>query len=1005
MVLDPNDCPSCWFSSVTSFINSFSQCSGTERTLDSQLFLPRQWSLLDIVTPQGRSDLAYRLAQFVRNEFKCSWVRADVAQDRETIDYIIELLVASLEDYTDTLSVGVGADWPPRSVRRCLERLYVLYLKHHDGPFWAQLFRTRYTDKALVLPQPWVALDNAIIDSTIKQEAERFVIWTEGNRRRVRCRVAWGARGDSRRSRRFQKLCAPPLEEGRTPIVNTLTPRLLPQRTAFSEDITRGTFRRKGCTHVGEQATRKGHPSAPLTCQVVTVFEERNQRSPPSKNGRKNFRARQRERRRSQGGKASRNQGSLVGDTATTQERYDQYTDGEIDEALEANDLDDVEREKCSVPVENEEEMLNPSEFETVTNASTTITTAAILTTHFPFVLKHESTQLLNDTVPASSTFLSTSLSSITTATSTVVHPVTTITQNAARESTPSSLIPGRASLNVVGDPNSVASKVGTLLTMLETELITYNESGGFYSFLHGLCKSIPSMRNNNKNNDFPTPEEIKSWPLDPAPPSRINLQTLLEMALKDCPEEATPIQYLLDQSKFVSLFKADSKLVYPGRTTLNQKDVQQLLDEGTWEPISRRAVRGFVTAFTVPKIKKQTRRFICNAIPLNDRMQRLPDYELRLPGLDDLRRCVLANNWFSELDGKSWFNQFEIQPWMRQYLAVRVHNKTYNWTTLPMGWLNSVDVGHSASNILQAIPKPETDPLTCVDNLARFGKTREQVVRDTEKVLKRASMANAIVVSTTPPTTLGTLLGVNIDLTEKTMSLPDTFIHKITEVLQVLVEVWKRGAPITYKHAWALMGNLIWGLRVLHLPLFLLRQTLWWVRKAARLLTLQQVSWNDLVHLPAKVKNEILNVMELVRKNCPYKVLPEQVQEIPLFTDASQTGWGAVIDEQSIKVYKGKFPPFLSDQPIAIKELWAVIEGVKRAKDAGTVHIFCDNTNVVSWISKWHSNSGMGTRLLRKLYQELDGRDPRVTWIRSEENPADAPSRGLPFGGLGSNN
>lgn len=579
-------------------------------------------------------------------------------------------------------------------------------------------------------------------------------------------------------------------------------------------------------------------------------------------------------------------------------------------------------------------------------------------------------------------------------------------TNNAGCEGKEPRLLPSRAPLiGAAYYRNPIAAKVGTLLATLERELVKYNDSGALYSFLSAVTRrgARPPDTTQAPSVHFATAYDQVNWPLDSSPTSRIKLRELYEMALRDCPEEALAIAYILDKERFLSLLCPDTPMSYPGRTNLPKADVQQLLEEEVWEPVPRRQVRTYITAFTIPKLKKQTRRLICNAIPLNDRMIRIPDYKLQLPGLADIRKCILHNNWFIELDGKSWFNQFPIQPWFRNHLAVRVHNNTYRWTTLPMGWNNSVDVSTAASRTLQAIPLPETMPLTCVDNLCRFGQTEEAVIADAEKVLKRASSVNAVLTVTTPANTMGTILGVSVDLVEKTMCLPESFVKKVQEVLNVLLEVWSRGLPITVRHAWALMGNLIWGLRVLHLPLFTIRRTLWWVRKVARALTKGWAEWGSLVHLPPMVKRELLSVMSLLVANKPHQVRAEDTEEIPLYTDACETGWGAVLEGSSIKVTQGSFPSFIREQPIAIKELWAVIEGIKRVNEKGTVHIFCDNTNVVSWISKWHANNAMATRLLKKLYQELDGRDPRITWIRSEMNPADAPSRGLPFGGLGS--
>ena len=53
----------------------------------------------------------------------------------------------------------------------------------------------------------------------------------------------------------------------------------------------------------------------------------------------------------------------------------------------------------------------------------------------------------------------------------------------------------------------------------------------------------------------------------------------------------------------------------------------------------------------------------------------------------------------------------------------------------MPMGWLNSVDIGHAATMTLHNLAAPETEAIVMIDNGYRFGVEKIQVERDVETV------------------------------------------------------------------------------------------------------------------------------------------------------------------------------------------------------------------------------------------------------------------------------
>eukprot|EP00760_Papus_ankaliazontas_P036859 PhM_4_TR8398/c2_g2_i1/m.62673 len=482
-------------------------------------------------------------------------------------------------------------------------------------------------------------------------------------------------------------------------------------------------------------------------------------------------------------------------------------------------------------------------------------------------------------------------------------------------------------------------------------------------------------------------PLRQKLWPLDvPMRLGRVNVAGLLKQA-EGTPEEV-PLRCLLGGRETV---------VQEGKPKFHKSFglegyVNILVEAGIWKRIPRRMVRTYVSAFTIPKVKKETRRLICNAIPLNDKSQRT-GYDLSLPGLSELVGAVRTSAWFVELDGVSYFNQFPVPPDLEHDFVVRVGSHNYAWCTMPMGWLNAVDVAQAASLTVQRAVKNSGPTLTFVDNLLRFGDDQDSLRREAEGVIEKAWSLNLTFEVTTQPTQAGKALGVWLDLKAKEICLAEEFRAGLQPIRDVL---GKRSSPlmITYRQYYRILGNFIWGLRVLHKPLYLMQRSFRLVRCALGNLLSKNLFWDEAFTLPDEVREELSQIAHILLANKPYSV-PEAIRVVTeLYTDASESGWGVVSAAKGITLAKGRFPFFLREQPIALKELWAVLEGVKSAPKKHGIHVFCDNTNVVSWVRKRLAGPPLACSLLRRLDVLLEGRQLEITWISTKENLADAPSR-----------
>ena len=140
----------------------------------------------------------------------------------------------------------------------------------------------------------------------------------------------------------------------------------------------------------------------------------------------------------------------------------------------------------------------------------------------------------------------------------------------------------------------------------------------------------------------------------------------------------------------------------------------------------------------------------------------------------------------------------------------------------------------------------------------------------------------------------------------------------------------------------------------------------------------------------------ELLNRIEV---NRPRNVGESQEESERIYVDASQDRWGlAWWAAGNLHYRSGKFPGWLTDKPIAYKELYAaemgLVESVKR--NLTNVTIISDNKNVVSWMSRWCAGPPIIMSWLQRLLTVyyVKGTFKGITWTSSHTNLADAPSR-----------
>jgi len=473
-------------------------------------------------------------------------------------------------------------------------------------------------------------------------------------------------------------------------------------------------------------------------------------------------------------------------------------------------------------------------------------------------------------------------------------------------------------------------------------------------------------------------------------------LQSLDSVSNEKRRDMCQAVDWCTNAESFRSRLRPDWKFPTTERRSTDFESAQEELKRDKYiSPIDQRDIKCAIKAFSVPKIKKKTRRAILDARPVNEGMKEVP--HVKLPSQEDIDECVRTYQYFVELDGKGWFHQFDLSPEIRAYFTIRLGKRSYRWHRMPMGWAYSVWIAQKTSEFLADFSLPNgVRIIVYIDNIYIFGNEKENINAAVKLFLERCQKVNAQFSITTPLTQVGIVLGMQVDLNSKTVKLPEDFVMKIKKA-QINLDGLFDNASVHTRLLWKLFGCLQWGARVQHSHMYKYPRYTAWLSHRARQLQMDPALWDRGCRIWPKALSDLHRLCVDICENIPRIVTKPSDQKHTVFTDASNVGYG-VVHEKTGRSFGKRWTVDMTRHCIAIKELYGAVRGiidtVNCYPDTKHVHLVIDNTNVVSWITKRRAACFFGNRLLKDLFEALGHRTISTEWIPSADNPADAPSR-----------
>jgi hypothetical protein len=428
--------------------------------------------------------------------------------------------------------------------------------------------------------------------------------------------------------------------------------------------------------------------------------------------------------------------------------------------------------------------------------------------------------------------------------------------------------------------------------------------------------------------------------------------------------------------------------------------DADQLLRDGIIAIIPRSDIRGWTTPFSVREEKETgpRRRFILWPKSQNEAvyaagfssatsMQHVSAYLHAVDKPFGLTRDLKVGFWQIPLSNTA----------SRNFCFTDASGRCFRMLRLPMGHSCSVDIQEIVTGAIsgsrtfcrpgQCLQGPVPD--IWVDG-ARWAGTVDQLQKIANDVDDRATRLGATWKEFTPPTPKYDFIGVEFDHSTSTVRVAEKTRAKIPETCPT---------SISARDLERLLGRLLFAGSVAALPI---AKFYWAIKWARRVFNRANASdnWSELVHPPP-------SALSLLSTWCRDSKLPRPWHKnsgsgvTHLFTDATPTNWGAVVVTPSNTVFAtgGHFNQ--SFESINAAECEAVRLGTENffeiLKSASTLRIIVDNTSTSADLVSGKSSSAELAASVAKsvdVLQTLKGVFVSLSYVKSQENPADLPSR-----------
>ena len=508
------------------------------------------------------------------------------------------------------------------------------------------------------------------------------------------------------------------------------------------------------------------------------------------------------------------------------------------------------------------------------------------------------------------------------------------------------------------------------------------------------------------------TPAEAKKLKFHMKQMNPIDLAVVLELAKKKCPPQLvsqllSTMKYVQSSVPYEKACKDKAEYVDNADSNLTADDIQHMKDVTNCEPCPH--PKRYAKVWTVTEKEKERRRFILWPKQVNEELER----EFGIPSIDITEgvqhmKKVHEDTGAMCFDLEKSYYQIPLAPEVRPYFAFVLDGVVYQPTVVPMGVNFAPALMHNIVKVLSTTLVTGVRTDVYIDNIRFHGSDRDRVEKSAKVFQQHCHDANVTlnIEDLNQWHTLGIWLGCEVDYTQAIMRLAPKTLKKLREERDRTL----RNEEATLGDIQVLFGLLFYASRVLRLPTvdFYTAIKYYRRRQSEMLASPEFAPSTTRADIWKCAKPQIEEWLDLALQN-NWTNHPSTVKSHwVLATDASITGWGAVLYNMStgqVLSVGGRWRHRHEAKEINTLEMLAVqkacyaFERELSSPDVKALDLLVDNTATMYTMRKGHSSKFDLNQALRRSLRALPKNIPmRIGYITTADNPADSLSRGRPL-------
>ncbi|XP_048030341.1 uncharacterized protein LOC125257733 [Megalobrama amblycephala] len=403
--------------------------------------------------------------------------------------------------------------------------------------------------------------------------------------------------------------------------------------------------------------------------------------------------------------------------------------------------------------------------------------------------------------------------------------------------------------------------------------------------------------------------------------------------------------------------------VVGPEQALVMEQEVKTLLEKGAIEhvlPPDRES--GFYSRYFIVPKKDGGLRPILDLRLLNQSVMKL---KFKMLTLRQIVSQIRSEDWFVTIDLKDAYFHVSILPHHRKFLRFAFGGKAYQYRVLPFGLaLSPRTFTKCVDAALAPLRLQGIRILNYIDDWLILAQSQQLAVRHRDVVLahmRKLGLRLNAKKSVLSPAQRTTFLGVVWDSVVMQARLSPARIESILSTVKRI----KLGQSLTVKQFQRILGLMAAASNVIPFDLLYMRPLQWWLRTRG-------FSPRENPFRMIKVTRQCLRALDMWKK--PWflslgPVLGALCRRKTLTTDASLTGWGAVLDGHSTQ---GLWNEHHLSWHINCLEMMAVFLALRVfLPDLRGHHVLVrsDNTSVVAYINH---QGGLRSRPLYRLTHQI---------------------------------